>query len=113
MMAAMSTPAGPRPGPPGRLRMTAYAAAQLALAVPALVLFILTVVGGALSLVAIGIPLLFLTLPANRWEVGNLSPGDVRRGFNPNASRIEIPNQKVVTVGRGKVNRRPGRPSLI
>jgi signal transduction histidine kinase len=53
--------------PPGRLRMTGYAAAQLLLAVPALVLLILTVVAGSLSLIIIGIPVLLLTLPALRW----------------------------------------------
>ena len=63
----MSTAASPRPGPPSRLRMTAYAAAQLALVVPALLLFVLTVVGGGLALVVVGIPLLLLTIPATRW----------------------------------------------
>ncbi len=47
--------------------MTAYAAAQLVLLVPALLLFVLTVVGGALSLAVIGIPVLLLTLPSLRW----------------------------------------------
>jgi signal transduction histidine kinase len=63
----MSTEPRTRRGPPGRLRMTAYAAAQLALVVPALLLFVLTVVGGVLSVVAIGVPLLLLTIPATRW----------------------------------------------
>jgi signal transduction histidine kinase len=47
--------------------MTAFAAAQLVLLVPALLLFVLTVVGGALALVVVGIPLLLVTLPALRW----------------------------------------------
>jgi signal transduction histidine kinase len=63
----MSTEPRTRRGPPGRLRMTAYAAAQLALVVPALLLFVLTVVGGALSVVVVGVPLLLLTIPATRW----------------------------------------------
>ena len=53
--------------PPGRMRMTMYALAQLAFAVPALVLFILNVVGGALALVVIGVPLLLATIPTTRW----------------------------------------------
>ena len=47
--------------------MTAYAAAQLVLAVPALVLFVLNVVGGVLAVIVVGIPLLLLTIPATRW----------------------------------------------
>lgn len=63
----MSTEPRTRRGPPGRLRMTAYAAAQVSLVVPALLLFVLTVVGGVLSVVAIGVPLLLTTIPATRW----------------------------------------------
>ncbi|MEO7351700.1 MAG: sensor domain-containing protein [Marmoricola sp.] len=55
------------PPPPGRLRMTAYAGAQLLLVIPALLLFVLTVVGGALSLLVVGIPVLLLTIPAVHW----------------------------------------------
>ncbi len=47
--------------------MTAYAAAQLVLAVPALVLFILNAVAGVLAVIVVGIPLLLLTIPATRW----------------------------------------------
>jgi signal transduction histidine kinase len=47
--------------------MTAYAAAQLALAVPALVLFVLTTVFGVLAIIVVGVPLLLLTIPATRW----------------------------------------------
>ena len=57
----------PPPGRPGRLRMTAYAAAQLVLAVPALVLFVLNAVFGALTVIAVGVPVLLLTIPATRW----------------------------------------------
>ena len=53
--------------PPSRLQLTAYAAAQLALAVPALVLFVLNAVFGALAVIVIGIPILLLTIPATRW----------------------------------------------
>ena len=57
----------PAPSPPSRLRMTAYAAAQLALVVPAVVLFVLNAVAGVLALIAVGVPLLLLTMPAIRW----------------------------------------------
>ena len=63
----MSQLVGTAPTPPSRLRMTAYAAAQLGLAVPALVLFILNAVAGGLALIVIGIPVLLLTIPATRW----------------------------------------------
>jgi len=54
-------------GRPGRLRMTAYAAAQLALAIPSLVLFVLSTVGGVLVVVWVGIALLLVSVPATRW----------------------------------------------
>lgn len=57
---------GPVEGGPGRLRLTSYAALQLACWVPALVLLVLLVVGGALSVVWVGLPLLALGLPALR-----------------------------------------------
>ena len=47
--------------------MTAYAAAQLLLAVPALVLFVLNAVFGAVAIVVVGIPVLLVTIPATRW----------------------------------------------
>ena len=50
-----------------RLRMTGYAALQLLLAVPALLLFVLDVVGGALALIVVGLGILLVTLPATRW----------------------------------------------
>ena len=50
-----------------RLRMTGYAALQILLSVPALVLFVLNAVAGTLVVIVIGIPILMLTLPASRW----------------------------------------------
>jgi signal transduction histidine kinase len=50
-----------------RLRMTGYAALQLPLAVLALVLFILDVVGLALAAIVVGIPILMVSIPATRW----------------------------------------------
>ncbi|MCW2780046.1 MAG: sensor histidine kinase [Marmoricola sp.] len=52
---------------PGRLRMTAYAAAQVLLAIPVLVLFVLTVVASVLVVVWIGIGVLLVSVPASRW----------------------------------------------
>jgi signal transduction histidine kinase len=47
--------------------MTAYAAAQLLLAVPGIVVFVLVVVGGALSVIVVGLPLVLVAVPACRW----------------------------------------------
>ena len=47
--------------------MTAYAAAQVALAIPALLLLILSIVGTALIVVWVGLLLLLVALPATRW----------------------------------------------
>ena len=54
----------------GRLRMTGYAAVQVLLSVPALLLFVLNAVAGTLVVLVIGIPILLLTLPATRWLAG-------------------------------------------
>jgi len=53
-----------------RLRMTGYAALQLLLAVPALLLFVFDVVGGAIALIVVGLGILLVTLPATRWLTG-------------------------------------------
>jgi len=66
----VSTPTGTAPrqaAPPGRLALTAYAAAQLLVFVPALLLLVLSILGGVLALLWIGIPLLLVTVPATRW----------------------------------------------
>jgi signal transduction histidine kinase len=58
---------GTAPAPPSRLRLTAYAGAQLLLVVPALVLFIVNAVAGALTVIVIGVPVLLVTMPITRW----------------------------------------------
>jgi signal transduction histidine kinase len=63
----MTTSPPPSHQRPSRLRMTAYAAAQLLLAVPGIVVFVLVVVGGTLSVVVVGLPLLLVAVPACRW----------------------------------------------
>ncbi len=55
------------PTAPSRLRLTAYAAEQLLLAIPALVVFVLSLVGGVLVIIWVGIPLLLISMPAGRW----------------------------------------------
>jgi len=47
--------------------MTGYAALQVLLSVPALLLFVLNAVAGTLVVIVVGIPILLLTLPATRW----------------------------------------------
>jgi signal transduction histidine kinase len=51
----------------GRLRLTGYAALQLLLSVPALVVFVLDVLAMVLSIVVVGVPLLMVLLPVTRW----------------------------------------------
>lgn len=65
----MSTTPAPPPvtPPPSRLRLTAYAAAQLLMAVPVLALLVLTVVGTALLVVWVGMAVLAIAVPATRW----------------------------------------------
>ena len=54
------------PSPPSRLRLTAFAGAQVLLVVPALLLFVLDVVAGGLAVAVVGIPVLLLSIPATR-----------------------------------------------
>lgn len=66
--------AGPARGPASpwgvRLRLTGYAAAQLLWAIPALVLFVVDVVGGVLAIIVLGLAVLVWSLPASRWIAG-------------------------------------------
>jgi signal transduction histidine kinase len=64
-MDVVSTPTDP--GRPGRLRVTGYAALQLLLAVPTLVLLVLTIVGGIVAVAWVGLLLLAVAVPALRW----------------------------------------------
>jgi signal transduction histidine kinase len=54
----------------GRLRMTGYAALQVLLCVPALVLFVVDVVAAVLAVIVVGIPILMVSIPATRRLVG-------------------------------------------
>ena len=53
--------------PAGRARLTAYAAWQVLLAVPTVLLLSLSLVGGVLMVVWVGIGVLLVCLPASRW----------------------------------------------
>ena len=64
-MGVMSTPTVP--APPGRLRVTGYAALQVLLAVPTLVLLVVTIVGGVVVVTPVGLLFLVLSVPALRW----------------------------------------------
>ncbi|HEX6149449.1 sensor histidine kinase [Nocardioides sp.] len=59
----MHTPAGP-------WTVTRFAALQVLLLVPTVLAFVLVVVGGALAVVTVGVPLLLVAVPALRWITG-------------------------------------------
>ncbi|SFC08110.1 Signal transduction histidine kinase [Nocardioides terrae] len=65
-MTALTAPALTIPTA-GRLRLTAYAGQHVLLWVPTLVAFVVTVTGGALALVTIGLVLLVWSVPLLRW----------------------------------------------
>ena len=53
--------------PPSRLRLTSYAAWQLALWVPALLVLIFLIVGGVLAIIMVGLLFLLVAVPSCRW----------------------------------------------
>jgi len=53
--------------PPSRLRLTSYAALQLLLVVPSVLVFVLVVLGGVLVVAWIGLGVLLVAVPACRW----------------------------------------------
>lgn len=53
--------------PPGRFKLTLYAAGHLLMVLPTLLFFVFSVVGGVLAIAWIGLPILFLFIPASRW----------------------------------------------
>ncbi len=80
-----------------KLRLTGYAAQQLLLAIPVLLVFVLSVVGGVLVIVWIGIPLLLLTIPAGRWVADRhrAMAGDVLGSALPSPYRPRPPGGRV------------------
>jgi len=56
--------------PPGRFKLTGYAGLHLLMVVPTLLFFVFTVIGGVLAVAWVGLPLLFLFVPASRWIAG-------------------------------------------
>jgi signal transduction histidine kinase len=79
------TPADPRP--PSRLRLTAYAAWQLALFVPSLLVLIFLLVGGVLAIIMVGLLFLLVAVPSCRWIA------DEHRRMAANVLGTPIPNQ--------------------
>ena len=65
----MTLPVEPPPVA-GRFRQTLYAGAHVLLWAPTLLAFVLTVVGGALSLISIGLVVVVWALPMLRWLAG-------------------------------------------
>ncbi|HET6165705.1 MAG TPA: sensor domain-containing protein [Marmoricola sp.] len=55
------------PAPAGRLRLTGFAFVEVLLAVPTLLFFVLTVVGGVVAIAWVGLLLLAVAVPASRW----------------------------------------------
>jgi signal transduction histidine kinase len=85
-MEAMSTPTAP--APPGRLRLTGYALAEVLLAVPTLVFFVLTVVGGVVAIAWVGLLLLVVSVPASRWIA------DRHRAFAARTLGVDVPVER-------------------
>jgi signal transduction histidine kinase len=84
-MDAMTTP--PEPGRPGRLRLTGYALLEVLLAVPTVVFFVLTVVGGVVAIAWVGLVVLYLSVPASRWVA------DRHRRFAGRTLGIPVPSE--------------------
>jgi len=85
-MAVMSTPSDR--AAPGRLRLTGYALAEVVLAVPTLVLFVLTVVGGVTAIAWVGLVLLVVAVPASRWIA------DRHRAFAARTLGLAVPDDR-------------------
>ncbi len=89
--------------PPGRLRLTAYATWQVALWVPALLVLILTIVGGVLALIVVGVAILLVSIPSCRWIA------DQHRRMAARTLGTPIPDQyRPLTPGSGPIARVTG-----
>jgi signal transduction histidine kinase len=88
--------------PPSRLRLTSYAAWQLALWLPSLLVLIFMLVGGALAIIVIGVLFLLVTIPAGRWIA------DQHRRMAGRVLGYEIPDQYRPSSGDGLVPRVTG-----
>jgi signal transduction histidine kinase len=69
------------------MRLTAYAAWQLVLFVPSLLVLIFMIVGGVLAIIVIGLLFLIVAVPAGRWIA------DEHRRMAANVLGTPIPNQ--------------------
>ncbi|MFL6157052.1 MAG: sensor histidine kinase [Marmoricola sp.] len=89
--------------PPGRFRLTLYAAGHLLMLLPTLLFFVLTVVGGILAVVWVGLPVLFLLVPASRWIAGRhrllaekILGTPVRAEYRPVPAGTHLPTRVVI-----------------
>ncbi len=87
---------------PSRLRLTSYAALQLLLFVPALLVLIFVLLGGALAIIVIGVGILLLAIPSCRWIA------NVHRGMAAKILGTPIPNQYRPTATGGPIVRVTG-----
>jgi signal transduction histidine kinase len=92
----------PQPAPPSRLRLTSYAAWQLALFVPSLLVLVALLVGGALAVIAIGAGILLVAIPGCRWLA------DRHRSMAGSVLGTPIPNQYRPTQPGGAIARVTG-----
>jgi signal transduction histidine kinase len=81
-MAGMTSTASPTPA--GRLRLTGYAFVEVLLAVPTLLFFVLTVVGGVVAVAWVGLLLLAVAVPVIRWIA------DRHRAFAARTLGVEV-----------------------
>jgi signal transduction histidine kinase len=88
--------------PPSRLRLTSYAAWQLALWVPALLVLIFLLLGGGLAIIVIGVGILLAAVPACRWIA------DEHRRMAARILGTPIPNQYRPTTKGGPIQRVTG-----
>lgn len=91
-----------RPAPVSRLRLTAYAVAQLLWAVPMLVLWVLTVVSSVLVVVWVGIGLLLVLIPATRF-IANQHRSMAARVLGTPIPDQYLPLPKGAPIGRLRV----------
>ena len=86
--------------PAGRALLTTYAAAHLLLWAPTLLALVLTVVGGSLALICIGLALLVWALPMLRWTA------DRHRAIAGRILGVELPRERLqIPPGTNIVNR--------
>jgi signal transduction histidine kinase len=79
--------------------MTGYAAAHVVWCVPALVLFVLDIVGGALAVIVVGVWILLVSVPCTRWLA------DLHRGMAARTLGSPVPSAYRSTEGASTFGR--------